>query len=99
MTPLVAAIEVRIDVQNAKIEAQDAKIESLTAAVGDLSAAAAARSARLGALCWLFGSAIAPWRLWVFNSLFPAPRVGPTNSGAIPRATSAGAAGAAKRGR
>ena len=82
MTPLVAAIEARIDVQ-------DAKIESLTAAVGDLSAAAAARSARLGALCWLFGSVIASWRPWVFNPLFPAPSVGPTNSGSLPRANSA----------
>lgn len=89
MTPLVAAIEARIDVQDAKIETQDAKIESLTAAIGDLSAAAAARNARLGALCWMFGSVIAPWWPWVFNPLFPAPSVGPTNSGSLPRANSA----------
>ena len=73
LTPLVAAIEARFDVQDAKIDAQNVKIESLTTAVRDLTgvvaasnakverltAAVAAQNAKLGALYWMFGIVIA----------------------------------------
>ena len=82
--PVVAAIETRFDVQDAKIETLTVAVKELTGAIAatntrveSLTAKVATQNARIGALYWMFGTLIALFMvlvaLGVYTYLFPPP--------------------------